>query len=94
MPTRPRIFRSCPDFDHTGECFSIGPPSQSTAVRTIQVSSLGVQIAQSRYYLQTLDPKVGTICILGALGVSLYVADALAGPGLIWVDRVQKNPRL
>ena len=31
-------------------------------------SSLGLQIAQSRYYLQTLDPKVGTFCILGALG--------------------------
>ena len=30
--------------------------------------SLGLQIAQSRYYLQTLDPKAGTICILGALG--------------------------
>ena len=26
-------------------------------------------MAQSRYYLQTFDPKVGTICILGALGV-------------------------
>ena len=33
--------------------------------------SLGLQIAQSRYYLQTLDPEVGTICILGALGYSL-----------------------
>ena len=33
------------------------------------ISSLGLQIAQSRYYSQTLDPKVGTICILGALGV-------------------------
>ena len=30
--------------------------------------TLGLQIAQSRYHLQTLDPKVGTICILGALG--------------------------
>ena len=30
--------------------------------------SLRLQIAQSRYYLQTLDTKVGTICILGALG--------------------------
>ena len=25
-------------------------------------------MAQSRYYLQTFDPEVGTICILGALG--------------------------
>ena len=32
------------------------------------VISLALQIAQSRYYLQTLDTKVGTICILGALG--------------------------
>ena len=31
-------------------------------------SEVGLQIAQSRYNLQTLDPKVGTICILGALG--------------------------
>ena len=30
--------------------------------------TLGLQIAQSRYYVQTLDPKVGTVCILGALG--------------------------
>ena len=30
--------------------------------------SLSLQIALSRYYLQTLDPKVGTICILGAPG--------------------------
>ena len=26
-------------------------------------ATLGLQNAQSRYYLQTLDPKVGTICI-------------------------------
>ena len=32
------------------------------------IATLGLQIAQSMYYLQTLDPKVGTICILGALG--------------------------
>ena len=32
------------------------------------IGSLGLQIAQSRYHLRTLDPKVGTICILGALG--------------------------
>ena len=30
--------------------------------------ALRLQIAQSRYHLQTLDPKVGTICILGVLG--------------------------
>ena len=30
--------------------------------------SLTLQIAQSRYCLQTLDPKVGTVCILGVLG--------------------------
>ena len=34
--------------------------------------SLGLQIAQSRSYLQTLHPKVGTIFILGALGYSLH----------------------
>ena len=28
----------------------------------------GAQIAQSRSYLHTLSPKIGTICILGALG--------------------------
>ena len=33
--------------------------------------SLRLQVAQSRYYLQTLDPKVGAICIRGALGESL-----------------------
>ena len=30
--------------------------------------SLGLQIAQSKSYLETSGPKVGTICILGALG--------------------------
>ena len=30
--------------------------------------SLGLQIAQSRSYLYTLGPKVGSIYILGALG--------------------------
>ena len=35
------------------------------------VSSLGLQIAQTRYYLLTLEPKVGHVCILGALGVGL-----------------------
>ena len=34
-------------------------------------NTLGLQKAQSRYYLQTLDTKVGTICILGALGEPL-----------------------
>ena len=31
-------------------------------------TTLGLQIAQSRSYLCTLGPKVGIICILGALG--------------------------
>ena len=38
-------------------------------METLGNLTLGLQIAQSRYYLQTLDPKVGTICILGALGI-------------------------
>ena len=33
------------------------------------LNTLGLQIAQSRYCLQTLEPKVGNICILGALGI-------------------------
>ena len=39
--------------------------------------TLGLQIAQSRYYLKTLDPKVGTICVLGALGLGLIGSLAL-----------------
>ena len=31
--------------------------------------TLGIQIAQCRYYLQTLWPNVGIICILGSLGI-------------------------
>ena len=31
--------------------------------------TLGLQKAQSRYYLQTLGPQLGIICILGAMGV-------------------------
>ena len=41
--------------------------SRSTEAEAIVVS-LGLHIAQSRYYLQTLDPEVGNICILEALG--------------------------
>ena len=40
-------------------------------MKEAHVISLGLQIAHSRYYLQTLDPKVGNICILGALGLFL-----------------------
>ena len=36
--------------------------------------TLGLQIAQSRSYLQTLSPKVGTICILGTLGIGFAFA--------------------
>ena len=36
---------------------------------SLVIITLGLQMAQSRYYLQTFDPKVGTICILGALGL-------------------------
>ena len=41
--------------------------------------SLGLQIAQGRYCLQTLDPKVGTICILGALGNLLPHVGVITG---------------
>ena len=40
--------------------------------------ALGLQIAQSRYYLQTLDPKVGTTCILGALGLGFRTTATFA----------------
>ena len=40
----------------------------SQNVYALSFIPLGLQMAQSRYYLQTFDPKVGTICILGALG--------------------------
>ena len=33
------------------------------------IFTLRLQIAQSRYHFQTSDPKVGTICILGVLGL-------------------------
>ena len=41
--------------------------------------SLGLQRAQSRYYLQTVDPKVGTLCILGALGYGPMTARVFGG---------------
>ena len=46
----------------------------------LQVITLGLQIAQSRYYLQTLDPKVGTICILGALGLPCTISPKTPKP--------------
>ena len=42
--------------------------------------TLGLQIAQSRSYLYTLGPKVGIICILGALGSVVYLRDAARPP--------------
>ena len=47
---------------------------QVVSANTFSVFPLGLQIAQSRYYLQTLDPKVGTTCILGALGFRCFVS--------------------
>ena len=41
-------------------------------------------MAQSRYHLKTLDPKVGTICVLGALGevhAELFDCGLRAQPG-------------
>ena len=51
------------EFESDGFCASVAP-----SFLVSQSLTLGLQKAQSRYYLQTFDPKVGTICILGALG--------------------------
>ena len=42
--------------------------------------SLGILIAQCRYYLQTLGPNVGIICILGSLGYLLQSSSQLENP--------------
>ena len=49
--------------------------------------TLGLQIAQSRYYIQTLSPKVGAICILRALGLGIRDWRVLASltTGLLYV---------
>ena len=39
--------------------------------------ALGIQIAQCRYYLQTLGPNVGIICILGSLDLGLRGAQLI-----------------
>ena len=56
--------------------------------------TLGLQIAQSRSYLYTLRPKVGIICILGALGlVSImkgFLWALVLGPFLILVWSVPR----
>ena len=39
--------------------------------------SLGLQTTKSRSYLLTLGPKVGTVCMLGALGL-VWANDAFA----------------
>ena len=46
---------------------------------SLQLFPLGPLIAQSRYYLQTLDPKVGTICMLGALAIPHRVQSCACG---------------
>ena len=49
---------------------------------------------QSRYYIQTLGPKVGTISILGALGNESYPGTALARKNkLCWVSPRSAGPR-
>ena len=46
------------------------------------IRTLRLQIARSRYYLSTLDPKVGTVCILGVLGEPLPRNPKSQGPTL------------
>ena len=66
---------------------------------TLRVT-LRLQIAQSRSYLHTLGPKVGTIYILGALGLGLAPGskNLMLGPTLhdfltvfTWVPGLQKT---
>ena len=57
----------------SASCSFIYVPVTFSYLYYTRIHTLGLQIAQSRYYLQTLDPKVGTICILGALGIYTYV---------------------
>ena len=40
-------------------------------------------MTQSRYHLSTLDPKVGTICILGVLGLGTLVESRQKNPKAI-----------
>ena len=63
--------RNSPDTLRRGRVEAVSPTGLRALKHVARFSSflpLGLQIAQSRYYLQTLDPKVGTICILGVLG--------------------------
>ena len=48
-------------------------PLKGVPIQYPLVVTLGLQIAQSLYYLQTLDPKVGTIRIPGALGLGSQI---------------------
>ena len=50
-------------------CILLGLRVEDTDVPASCASrTLGIQIAQCRYYLQTLGPNVGIIHILGSLG--------------------------
>ena len=40
---------------------------KETETRVLQ-ACIGIQLAQCRYYVQTLGPNVGISCVLGSLG--------------------------
>ena len=46
---------------------------RTIAIIIVGIITLGLQIAQSRSHLRTLGPKIGIICILGALGLLLLL---------------------
>ena len=50
---------------------SFGTQVERQGFTVCGIFALGLQIAQSRSYLYTLGPKVGSIYILGALGLGL-----------------------
>ena len=52
---------------------------------------MGLQIAQSRYYLQTLDPKAGTLCNTGSPRV-WSVSEVRSVPGVLQ-DLLLQGPR-
>ena len=57
--------RLCAHFVVASVLAGPAPSARDTKTKT---QTLGLQIDQSRYYLYSTVPKVGTICILGDQG--------------------------
>ena len=64
--------RSSPSFRQEGpSAVDLGTLESGFRDMALGLGFRASQIAQSRYHLETVESKVGTICILGVLGLTI-----------------------